>query len=272
LTQRSSDGGAASSKTPGATPTINAESPTRPTEKPFGGTTAFHHAPTTSTTDSEGGGAPNGGSHEPRRGQGRKPGTGVIHHAPTEGSKRASTGTPELAGSTGYDSIPAAPEEEVAAPIAEPGQDGGKLASLQTTEVALEDLPPLEYADLQRANSRRRRRRRAGDITPTATPGTGGDSESPTKDLNALHSVPLRGSTSLYHAPTDATSRTLTTKGYPLDTSRGPQGVSQQPELPVVPAQAPQTPAAPLNSPRNLPAPPTINREATLCRATRSVR
>ena len=35
--------------------------------------------------------------------------------------------------------------------------------------VAPEDLPPLEYADLQKANSRRRRRHRNGQVTPQAT-------------------------------------------------------------------------------------------------------
>jgi uncharacterized LabA/DUF88 family protein len=59
---------------------------------------------------------------------------------------------------------PIVPETEGAPPATEPGTVS------QTTEVALEDLPPLEYADLQRANSRRRRRRRPGDITPTPTP------------------------------------------------------------------------------------------------------
>lgn len=59
---------------------------------------------------------------------------------------------------------PAVPEAEAATPPAEPG------TAPEPTEVALEDLPPLEYADLQRASSRRRRRRRPGEITPTSTP------------------------------------------------------------------------------------------------------
>ena len=50
-------------------------------------------------------------------------------------------------------SIPVTPE--VTAP-------GAELIELQVPEVALEDLPPLEYAELQAANSRRRRRRRSG--------------------------------------------------------------------------------------------------------------
>jgi uncharacterized LabA/DUF88 family protein len=51
---------------------------------------------------------------------------------------------------------------EVVAPVAE-------VSEPQTPEVALEDLPPLEYADLQAASSRRRRRRRPGSASPTAT-------------------------------------------------------------------------------------------------------
>jgi uncharacterized LabA/DUF88 family protein len=54
-------------------------------------------------------------------------------------------------------------EAEVTMPVTEP------TSASQTTEVALEDLPPLEYSELQRASSRRRRRRRSGDLTPTPT-------------------------------------------------------------------------------------------------------
>lgn len=38
----------------------------------------------------------------------------------------------------------------------------------QVPEIALEDLPPLEYSELQAASSRRRRRRRSGSASPTA--------------------------------------------------------------------------------------------------------
>ncbi|HXX79285.1 MAG TPA: NYN domain-containing protein [Ktedonobacteraceae bacterium] len=38
-----------------------------------------------------------------------------------------------------------------------------EVAEPQVSEVALEDLPPLEYADLQAASSRRRRKRRSGN-------------------------------------------------------------------------------------------------------------
>ncbi|HEX9133098.1 MAG TPA: NYN domain-containing protein [Ktedonobacteraceae bacterium] len=51
---------------------------------------------------------------------------------------------------------------EVAAPVAE-------VSEPQAPEVALEDLPPLEYAELQAASSRRRRRRRPGSASPAAT-------------------------------------------------------------------------------------------------------
>jgi uncharacterized LabA/DUF88 family protein len=62
---------------------------------------------------------------------------------------------------------PAEPVEEVAAPVAETGapQDQG---------IALEDLPPLEYSELQAASSRRRRRRRSGSANSTVNaPATG---------------------------------------------------------------------------------------------------
>ncbi len=48
---------------------------------------------------------------------------------------------------------------EVTAPVAENSEPG-------VTEVAPEDLPPLEYAELQAASSRRRRRRRSGSSGP----------------------------------------------------------------------------------------------------------
>ena len=50
-------------------------------------------------------------------------------------------------------SIPVTPEDT--APVAE-------IVEPQVPEVALEDLPPLEYAELQAASSRRRRKRRSG--------------------------------------------------------------------------------------------------------------
>ena len=70
-------------------------------------------------------------------------------------------------------SMPVVPE--VAAPVAEIGE-------LQVPEVALEDLPPLEYAELQAANSRRRRRRRSGSssqVTITTNASTNPDVAKP---------------------------------------------------------------------------------------------
>ncbi len=76
---------------------------------------------------------------------------------------------------------PTTPVVEVAPPVTEP------VAPL-APEVVLEDLPPLEYSELQAASSRRRRRRRSGasttstpltakpaapDLPPTATPLVG---------------------------------------------------------------------------------------------------
>jgi uncharacterized LabA/DUF88 family protein len=66
----------------------------------------------------------------------------------------------EKAQATPAVSTPTIPE--VAAPVAE-------VSETQAPEVALEDLPPLEYSELQAASSRRRRRRRPGSASSTAT-------------------------------------------------------------------------------------------------------
>jgi len=66
----------------------------------------------------------------------------------------------EKAQATPATSTPAVPE--VATPVAE-------VSEPQIPEIALEDLPPLEYSELQAASSRRRRRRRPGSASPTAT-------------------------------------------------------------------------------------------------------
>ena len=65
----------------------------------------------------------------------------------------------EKAQATPATSIPAVPE--VAMSVTEVNEP-------QVPEVALEDLPPLEYSELQAASSRRRRRRRPGSPSPTA--------------------------------------------------------------------------------------------------------
>jgi len=61
-----------------------------------------------------------------------------------------------------------APVPEPVAPVVEP-------APVVAQDVPLEDLPPLEYSELQAANSRRRRRRRPGSAsTVAAAPSTNG--------------------------------------------------------------------------------------------------
>jgi uncharacterized LabA/DUF88 family protein len=57
-------------------------------------------------------------------------------------------------------SAPAVPEAVM--PVTE-------VSEQQVQEIALEDLPPLEYSELQAASSRRRRRRRPGSASPTTT-------------------------------------------------------------------------------------------------------
>jgi uncharacterized LabA/DUF88 family protein len=64
-------------------------------------------------------------------------------------------------------------KEQVApAPAASPVAEGAVITpepnASQITEIPVEDLPPLEYSELQRASSRRRRRRRSGDMAPPA--------------------------------------------------------------------------------------------------------
>ena len=103
-------------------------------------------------------------------------------------------------------SIPVVPE--VTAPVAE-------MSEPQVPEVALEDLPPLEYAEMQAANSRRRRRRRSGSssqvamttnastnpvvtkpVTPeqTATGAQMPSSPSPVSPATVTHSIAVPGS------------------------------------------------------------------------------
>ena len=75
-------------------------------------------------------------------------------------------------------------EQAAPAPAASPLAEGAVITpepnATQITEVSVEDLPPLEYSELQRASSRRRRRRRSGEtalpaqapIPPTTRPET----------------------------------------------------------------------------------------------------
>jgi uncharacterized LabA/DUF88 family protein len=70
-----------------------------------------------------------------------------------EGKRRHEQERPrEKAQATPATSTPAVPDVEVSEP--------------QVPEIALEDLPPLEYSELQAASSRRRRRRRSGGSSP----------------------------------------------------------------------------------------------------------
>ena len=66
----------------------------------------------------------------------------------------------EKAKATRIEPIPAEPVAEVTTPGAETGET-------QAPGVAIEDLPPLEYSELQAASSRRRRRRRSGSANST---------------------------------------------------------------------------------------------------------
>jgi len=55
-----------------------------------------------------------------------------------------------------------------AVPAPEPIVASVESVTAEETEIAIEDLPPLEYADLQAASSRRRRRRRISGVSTTA--------------------------------------------------------------------------------------------------------
>lgn len=54
------------------------------------------------------------------------------------------------------------------APVQEPAPPGPEPAPAPGSEIPVEDLPPLEYSELQAASSRRRRRRRVGSASVTA--------------------------------------------------------------------------------------------------------
>lgn len=80
------------------------------------------------------------------------------------------------------------PPTILAAEIATPPTES---SSAQTAEVALEDLPPLEYAELQHASSRRRRRRRSGDTIPTTPLPTTSIPATPTQGQTEAQSLAL---------------------------------------------------------------------------------
>jgi uncharacterized LabA/DUF88 family protein len=80
----------------------------------------------------------------------------------------------EKAQATSAASLPVVPE--VIPPVSESSQ-------AQVPEAALEDLPPLEYSELQAANSRRRRRRRSGSSSQVATTSNASTNPSVTKPV-----------------------------------------------------------------------------------------
>jgi uncharacterized LabA/DUF88 family protein len=59
-------------------------------------------------------------------------------------------------------------KEQQAAPVPEPVPPAPEPAPIPEAEIPVEELPPLEYSELQAASSRRRRRRRAGSASTTA--------------------------------------------------------------------------------------------------------
>jgi len=81
----------------------------------------------------------------------------------------------------------ASPAAEVIVVVPEPNVP-------QTTEVPVEDLPPLEYSELQRASSRRRRRRRSGEMAPAV--------QAPTPPTLATPATPATPATSAQPATT----------------------------------------------------------------------
>ena len=79
---------------------------------------------------------------------------------------------------------PPVPVNEVRAPVIEAGEP-------QASEIALEDLPPLEYSELQAATSRRRRRRRPGSVSSTAaTQNAGTPATKVAADQSAVVQIP----------------------------------------------------------------------------------
>jgi len=100
--------------------------------------------------------------------------------------------------------IPVTPEDT--APVAE-------IVEPQVPEVALEDLPPLEYAELQAASSRRRRKRRSG--SPSQTTNASANS------VAAKSAIPEQTVTGAQIAPSPVppqvtATRSITTSGSPV--------------------------------------------------------
>ena len=95
-------------------------------------------------------------------------------------------------------------EQAAPTPAASPVAEGAVITpepnTTQITEVSVEDLPPLEYSELQRASSRRRRRRRSADTTLPVQP--------PTTGLTARPETPTTPTT-LAQSSTTAVSRSV---------------------------------------------------------------
>jgi uncharacterized LabA/DUF88 family protein len=93
----------------------------------------------------------------------------AAEHRPRHKQQRQQPGKAQKA-----QEVPAVQAEST---VTEPAPESAQSEAI-TTEIALEDLPPLEYSELQAATSRRRRRRRpssSAPVTPAApsvTPGS----------------------------------------------------------------------------------------------------
>jgi uncharacterized LabA/DUF88 family protein len=84
------------------------------------------------------------------------------------------------------------------APVQEPIAPPVEPVPAAEAEIAVEDLPPLEYADLQAANSRRRRRRRVNGVSAPAVPtGTATPKVTPELPVNAPPPLALPKSASV---------------------------------------------------------------------------
>jgi uncharacterized LabA/DUF88 family protein len=100
--------------------------------------------------------------------------------------------------------IPVTPEDT--APVAE-------IVEPQVPEVALEDLPPLEYAELQAASSRRRRKRRSGSSSQTTNASANSVVAKPVTPEQALTGTQLASSPV---SPPATATRAITASGSPV--------------------------------------------------------
>jgi uncharacterized LabA/DUF88 family protein len=110
---------------------------------------------------------------------------------------------------------PVAPQPEVAASMSVP-------TTPQAEEIAPEDLPPLEYSELQKANSRRRRRHRAG--TNNGSPAAPSIAK-PTPPESSAPSTPPAVTPAGGTSPTPATP---TTPATPAPASNNAAAQAQQ--------------------------------------------